>query len=227
MDLLQLHWPDRATYLWGKNQFDPEAAASYEPIAFEEQVTAVGDLIKAGKILHWGLSNETAYGVCKMVEIAEKLGVPPPVSIQNNFSLFDRRFESDLAEACYYNKVGLLPYSPLAGGYLTDKYHDGSDVDPNCRHLKFPTFQARYHCDRATEAALKYRALAQSKGLSLAQLALAWCKSRFYVTSTIIGANSLDQLKENIAAFDLDLDEETLKAVDAIHMERRNPNLTD
>ncbi|KAL4521402.1 hypothetical protein Ndes2437B_g08008 [Nannochloris sp. 'desiccata'] len=229
IDLYQLHWPDRYAPAWGKNQFSNTAAAGHVPVSFEEQVQAIGDLIKAGKVRHWGVSNETPYGVVMMTETAKKLGVPLPVTIQNDFSLLDRRFEGHLAEACYHSgNVGLLVYGGLAGGTLSNKFHDGSIPSANSRHVKFPKFQPRYHCDRALEAAGKYYKLAQSKNLSLQQLAYAWCKSRFYVCSTIIGSTTISQLKENIAAFtDIELDEETLAAIDSIHMERRNPNVTD
>ncbi|PSC75257.1 aldo keto reductase [Micractinium conductrix] len=227
IDLIQLHWPDRYAPIFGKNQYD--ASQHYDPVPFEEQVAAVGELIKEGKVRHWGLSNESTYGVCRHAEVAAKLGVPPPITIQNDFSMLDRRFEGQLAEACaphHYN-ISLLPYGPLAGGTLTDKYFGGAEPGENARHVKFPGFQPRYHCDRSMAAAAEYADLARSTGLSLAQLALAWCKSRWYVGSTIIGATSLEQLKENISSFDLDLDQETLQAIDAIHLRIRNPNVTD
>lgn len=227
IDLYQLHWPDRAgPGLFGKNQFNPDRAAAYAPVEFDEQVEAVGELIKAGKVRHWGVSNETAYGVTKFAEVAARLGVPPPVTIQNDFSLLDRRFEGMLAEACYYNKVGLLVYGGLAGGTLSDKYHNG-EVGANSRHVKFPGFQPRYHSARSKEAAKRYYDLAKSKGLTLQQLALAWCGSRSYVTSIIVGATSLAQLKENVEACLMKLDKETLAAVDEIHMLQRNPNVSD
>ncbi|EFN51689.1 hypothetical protein CHLNCDRAFT_27720 [Chlorella variabilis] len=226
VDLLQLHWPDRYVPLWGKNQY--HASQRYDPVPFEEQVAAVGKLIQEGKVRHWGLSNETAYGVCRMCEAATRLGVPPPISIQNDFSLLDRRFESQLAEACapHHHNIGLLPYGPLAGGTLTDKYFaGGSGPGPNSRH--FPGFQPRYHSAASMAAAAEYAAVAKGAGLTLAQLALAWCASRWYVASTIIGATTLQQLQENIAAFEVELDAATLAAVDAVHLRHRNPNVTD
>ena len=110
---------------------------------------------------------------------------------------------------------------------MATKYHNGSTPPPNSRHVKFPGFQPRYHSERSLAAARKYYDLATEKGIPVAQLALAWCKSRFYICSTIIGATTLEQLKENIAAFDIDLDEDTLEKIDAIHLEQRNPNVTD
>lgn len=176
-----------------------------------------------------GLSNETPFGVCQICATADKLGVPRPISIQNDFSLLDRRFEGHLAEACApsnYN-LSLLPYGPLAGGTLSDKYHFGNTPPEGARHVLHAGFQPRYHSARSRAAAARYAELARSKGLSTAALALAWCKSRWYVGSTIIGVTTLAQLKEDIAAFSLDLDEETLAAIDAVHVEHRNPNVMD
>ncbi|KAL4428585.1 hypothetical protein ABPG77_008897 [Micractinium sp. CCAP 211/92] len=226
IDLIQLHWPDRYAPVFGKNQFI--ASQHYDPVPFEAQVAAVGELIREGKVRHWGLSNETTFGVCKMAEVAAKLGVPPPISIQNDFSLLDRRFEGHLAEACapFNYNLGLLPYGPLAGGTLTNKYFEG-EPSPNARHVKFPGFQPRYHSEPSRAAARAYRELAEQKGLTLAQLALAWCKSRWYVASVIIGATTMEQLKENIAAFDIELDADTLAKIDALHLAHRNPNVTD
>ncbi|GAB4816568.1 hypothetical protein N2152v2_003614 [Parachlorella kessleri] len=229
IDLIQLHWPQRYAPVFGRNQYLLEKAAGQDAGSFDEQVQAVGELIKEGKVRHWGLSNETPFGVAKMCETAARLGVAGPVTIQNDFSLLDRRFEGHLAEACaphHYN-IRLLPYGPLAGGTLTDKYHNGSAPPESSRHVKFPDFQPRYHSERSLAAAACYADLAQRKGLTLAQLALAWCKSRWYVASTIIGATTLEHLKKNIAAFELDLDKDTLKEIDAIHLQHRNPNVTD
>ena len=227
IDLLQLHWPDRYVPLFGKNQFRMERAEALKAFSFEEQLRAVGDLIKEGKIRYWGLSNETTYGVMKMCQTAKELGVPPPISIQNDFSLIDRVFEGQLAEACYYENLGLLVYGGLAGGSLSDKYHDGSKVPDRSRHILFPGFQQRYHYKRSMEAASKYYSLAKSKGMRLSTMAYAWCESRFFVTSTIIGATTMEQLKKNIEAFDVVLDSETLEEIDAIHVENRNPSLSD
>jgi aryl-alcohol dehydrogenase-like predicted oxidoreductase len=229
IDLIQLHWPDRYVPAWGNQQYNP--TKEWEATDMEEQVAAVGELIKQGKIKYWGVSNETTFGVCQLSAVADKLGVSRPISIQNDFSLLDRRFESELAEACAPNNlnISLLPYGPLAGGTLTDKYF--SQVVPvpgTSRHVKYPNFQPRYHSERSKAAAAEYAAIAAKVGISTAALALAWCQSRWYVGSTIIGATTMEQLKENIEAFELDLDEETLKAIDAVHVDKyRNPNVTD
>eukprot|EP00741_Cyanophora_paradoxa_P008688 tig00001368_g8411.t1 len=226
IDLIQLHWPDRYAPLWGANQY--HAQQDWRGAPFEESVAALGELIKEGKIRHWGLSNETTFGVCHFAEAAKRLGVPLPVSIQNDFSLVDRRFESELAEACApgnYN-IGLLPYGPLAGGTLTGKFLDGSKP-AKARHVLFPGFQPRYHAEPTMAATRKYAELAKKHGITPTQLALAWCKSRWYVASTIIGATSVEQMREDVEAFRVTLSPDVLAAVDAIHAEARNTNVTD
>ena len=170
----------------------------------------------------WGLSNETTYGVCEWVAACRRCGVPPPVSIQNDFSLLDRRFESELAEACsdVNHNIGLLAYGALCGGTLSGKgFTEGS------RHKLFPTFQSRYHCEASRAAAARYAEIARAQGLSPATLALAWAFSRFFMTSVIIGATKMEQLMENIAAADVVLSNEVLAKIDAVHAEMRNPNV--
>ena len=136
IDLYQLHWPSRYTPLWGKSRFDiTQVKPDSEVAAFEETVLALGELIRAGKIRHWGLSNETSFGVCQWCETAKRLGVPLPITIQNDFSLVDRRFETELAEACAHYKISLLPYGPLAGGTLSGKFLSGEKPE-GARHTK-------------------------------------------------------------------------------------------
>ena len=225
IDLYQLHWPDRYAPNFGQSVYDPTKERDAVPI--KETVAALGELISAGKIRHYGLSNETTYGVCEFVRAADELGVPRPVSIQNSFCLLHRTFETELAEACapsHYD-IGLLPWTPLAGGALSGKYLHGKKPAEG-RLVKFPAFMQRYlnaPCVEATEA---YEAIAKEAGVSLATLSLAWCRTRWYCASTIIGATTMEQLKENIDAFDADLvtlSEETLKKIDDVHFARRDP----
>jgi len=231
VDLLQLHWPDRYTPLWGNNVYmkelegkhEQQPRSSEERVPFDDVVRCLGALIEKGTIKAWGLSNETSYGVCEWVHAARRCGVPPPVTIQNDFSLLDRRFESELAETCssVNHNVGLLAYGPLAGGTLSGKGYS----EPGSRHVLFPNFQARYHCPASRDAAEKYAQLAHSKGLSPTTLALAWAYSRHFMTSVIIGATKMKHLLENIEAASIVLDKDTLHAIDAIHRAARNPNL--
>lgn len=151
-----------------------------------------------------------------------RCGVAPPVSIQNDFSLLDRRFESELAEACsdVNHNIGLLAYGALCGGTLSCKgYTDGS------RHKLYPGFQGRYHCEASRAAAARYADIARAEGLSPATLALAWAFGRSFMASVIIGATRHEQLVENIKAADVVLSKETLAKIDAVHTELRNPNL--
>lgn len=238
LDLYQIHWPDRYSPIFGRSCFLPGghqlAPDKHDFVSFDEQVKAMGELIKEGKIRHWGLSNESSYGVMMFCFTADRLGVPRPVSIQNDFSLTDRRFETELAETCFHMKVSLMAYGALAGGTLTGKYTPGferasrgveSRSSEDSRHRKFPKFQPRYHAE-ATMAAVKgYCELAKSKSLLPTTLALAWCTSRTYIRDTgvvIIGGTTKVQLEENVDALSVKLDDATLAAVDNIH--RRNPN---
>eukprot|EP00798_Chlamydomonas_sp_ICE-L_P012566 gene12566-15788_t len=231
IDLYQLHWPDRYVPKFGDRQYRKEEQERDDFASFEEQVQSMGDLIKEGKVRHWGLSNETAFGVCKMVETAKKLGVPPPITIQNDFSLLHRCFEEETAAACAprWGNVSLLAWGPLAGEVLTGKYL-GGQKPAMARHTKWPNAcrHSLYHCSVAMEACTEYADLAKRKGLTLTQMSLQWCASRWFMGSTIMGATSLEQLKENLDAFEgPQLDDETLMAIDAIDLMRRSPTLND
>ena len=225
IDLLQLHWPDRYVPSFGFTGYNEKKERSKD-VPIEETVKALGELIASGKIRHYGLSNETTFGVCEFVRIADALGVARPVSIQNSFCLLHRSFESELAEACAprnYN-ISLLPWSALAAGALTGKYLHGARPDGS-RAAKYPAFMNRYLRPQAQAATEKYKAIADDAGISLATLSLAWCRTRFYVGSTIIGATSVAQLEENIDALtdNVKLTTATLKAVDDVHNACQNP----
>merc|ERR1712032_189558 len=200
---------------------------------FERQVKAVKKLIDAGLIKHWGLSNENAYGITMFCVAADKLGVPRPVSCQNDFSLLNRTYESDTWEAAYRFGVVGLPYGPLAGGVLSGKYFDGkryahADFDrppSECRMRKIPNFQPRYGMPVPMLAAEKYMALAEVYGLTPTELALAWARQRDCNVSVIIGTTTVRQVEECVNSFKLDLPDELMKKVDAIHEEFRNPSM--
>jgi len=225
IDLYQLHWPDRYVPAFGNAAYNVEKERE-NSVPIKDQVAALGELIAAGKIRHYGLSNETTFGVCEFVRAADELGIPRPVSIQNSFCLLHRSFETELAEACArsnYN-IGLLPWTPLGGGALSGKYLPGADPN-NGRLVRFGKFHDRYRKPAAVAATAEYKKIADAAGLSLATMSLAWCRSRFYVASTIIGATTMEQLKENIDAFGADvvLSEETLQAIDIVHLQCRDP----
>jgi aryl-alcohol dehydrogenase-like predicted oxidoreductase len=228
IDLLQLHWPDR--YIggfFGSPDFSP---ASYEqaptPIEFEETLQALQELIQAGKVRYVGISNETPYGVCTMAQLASQFPdlYPKIVSIQNSYSLVMRKdFEAGLAEACYHHNVGLLPYSPLAGGSLSGKYRDPENVPKNARLKQFPGFMDRYLDSLNERAVNKYCDLAAAHDLTPTELALSWCYHNEKVASTIIGATSMEQLDENIKAYDVRLSDEVHEEIAKIYKEFTDP----
>ncbi|MBO1351493.1 MAG: NADP(H)-dependent aldo-keto reductase [Hormoscilla sp. GUM202] len=219
IDLYQIHWPDRYVPLFGAPDYDPSRSRDTVPIA--EQLEVFADSIKAGKIRYLGLSNETPWGVCEFCHLAGQLGLPKVVSIQNAFNLTNRQFQIHLAEACRFNNVGLLAYSPLAFGLLTGKYLNG--IPENSRLALFPGFGQRYEKQNVTEAVHCYVEIARQHGISPAQLALAFVRSRWFVTSTIIGATTMAQLKENISSIDVKLDPDLLAELDAVHIRYPNP----
>lgn len=233
IDLYQLHWPDRYVPIFGARAYDP--ARERDAVPVRETLGALQELLRAGKIRAYGLSNESTFGVCEFVRVADELGMPRPASIQNAFCLLNRQFEGDLAEACAPRNfnLGLLPWSVLAGGVLTGKYNGKLDgnFDPvddsltGARFVKYKKFQGRFVSDVTLRATERYREIAQGAGLSVATLAQAFCKSRWYIPSTIIGATTLEQLRENLAAFDVELDEAVLRQIDAVHNAQKDPTV--
>lgn len=222
IDLYQLHWPQRPTNFFGKLGYgNAEAAEDRAVTDLEETLTALQDEIKKGRIRYIGLSNETPWGTMKFLHLAEKLGLSKFVSVQNPYNLLNRTYEIGMSEIAHYEGVGLLAYSPLAFGYLTGKFRHGARP-ANARVTLFSRF-SRYSNPQSEWATEQYAQLAEQHGLSLTQLALAFIKQQFFVTSTIIGATNLDQLKENIQAFEIDLSEEILKAIEDIHRQQPNP----
>jgi aryl-alcohol dehydrogenase-like predicted oxidoreductase len=221
IDLYQLHWPSRNLPIFGANQFDPHKERDCVPI--EDTLAVLGELIKEGKIRHIGVSNESPWGVCEYIKQAEMKGLPRIATIQNLYNLTARAFESTLLdEVCYREQVSLLAYSPLAFGQLSAKYLD----NPKARgrlSIFPPTWSPRYLRPSVLAATKEYAALARANGMSPAGMALAWCYSRWFVGSTIIGATTLEQLKENIDAEALVLSDEIVAAIDAIHARYTNP----
>ena len=219
IDLYQIHWPDRYVPLFGGPDYDPSQERETVPIA--EQLAVFANLIEAGKIRYLGLSNETPWGVCEFCHLAGQLGLPKIVSLQNAFSLVNRVFHTHLAETCRWHQVGLLAYSPLAFGFLTGKYLDG--IPENSRLALFQGFGMRYDKPNLTEAIRSYLEIARQHSLTGAQLALAYVRSRWFVTSTIIGATTMEQLQENLSSVEVELDEEIIKKIDRVHACYPNP----
>jgi aryl-alcohol dehydrogenase-like predicted oxidoreductase len=221
IDLYQLHWPERNTNYFGKRGYSHDITDHWED-NIHQVLETLRDLIREGKIRHVGLSNETPWGTMRFLEESKvHAGFPRMITIQNPYSLLNRLFEVGLSEVAMRSQIGLLAYSPLAFGILSGKYLGGMKP-ANARVTLFPSYD-RYsslNCDRATQ---KYYDLAQAHGLSLAQMALAYINSRPFVKSTIIGATSMEQLKENISSIDVTLNDEVLKGIEAIHNEIPNP----
>ena len=220
IDLYQIHWPQRNVPMFGATEFEPGKERSGPPI--EEQVVALAALIKAGKIRHYGLSNETAWGVCEFRRVAKALGVPGPVTIQNSYSLLSRGVDNDLAETLFRENMSLLAYSPLGGGMLSGKYLGGA-MPPNARYALFDTLGLRFRKPIVHEAVEAYAALARRLGISLIQLALGFVKSRWHLGAMILGATSLAQLEADIAAAQFDLDGPMLDAIAEVRVRYANP----
>ncbi|MCL6236008.1 NADP(H)-dependent aldo-keto reductase [Acinetobacter sp. ANC 5579] len=222
LDLYQLHWPQRPTNFFGKLGYGNAEANSTQTITnLEETLVALSHEVKKGRIRSIGLSNETPWGTLKFLQLAEKHGLEKIISVQNPYSLLNRTYEIGLSEIAHYEGVGLLAYSPLAFGYLTGKFRHGARP-ANARVTLFSRF-SRYSNAESEWATEQYAQLAEQHGLTLTQLALAFIKQQFFVTSTIIGATNLDQLKENIDAFDVNLSEDILKGIEDIHRQQPNP----
>ncbi len=217
IDLYQLHWPDRNTNFFGKLGYEHDP--NDMPVPIVETLSILADQVKAGKIRHVGLSNETPWGTMKFIELAEAMGLPRVVSIQNPYNLLNRTFEVGLAEVAHREQTGLLAYSPLGFGVLSGKYLESQPE--GARLSRWPDYD-RYSNPQALAATRAYVALARKHGLDPAQMALAFVNSRPFLTSNIIGATTLEQLESNIASADLELPPEVLEGIEAIHA--RNPN---
>ncbi|HLQ86692.1 MAG TPA: NADP(H)-dependent aldo-keto reductase, partial [Salinisphaeraceae bacterium] len=196
IDLYQLHWPDRRTNFFGRLEYEHDPQDDAVPL--EDSLGELARLVEEGKIRHFGLSNETPWGVMHSLAVAERRQWPRIAAIQNPYSLLNRSFEIGLAECAEREQVGLLAYSPLAFGVLTGKYLHGARPD-GARLTLWERF-SRYSGDRGTAAATRYIALAENNGLVPAQMAIAFVLSRSFVTSAIIGATTLAQLRTNIAS---------------------------
>ena len=222
IDLYQLHWPQRPANFFGLLGYGNELANTDQDITpLAETLEALSSEVKKGRIRHIGLSNETPWGTLKFLHLAEQLGLEKVVSVQNPYSLLNRTYEIGMAEIAKYEGVGLLAYSPLAFGYLTGKYRHGAR--PADGRITLYSRFSRYSNPQSDWTTEQYALVAEKHGLSLTQLALAFIKQHFFVSSTIIGATTLAQLKENVQAFDVDLSNEILIEIEAIHKQQPNP----
>lgn len=219
IDLYQLHWPERTVNCFG--QLGYEHVEDEDWTSFEEALGTLGRMMEAGKIRAIGCSNETPWGLMKMLHLADTTGLPRMASIQNPYSLLNRHYEVGLSEVSIREDCGLLAYSPLGFGTLSGKYLNGARP-PKARVTIYPGY-GRYMTPRAEKATAAYVELAREHGLDPAQMALAFVNNRRFLTSNIIGATTSEQLKSNIESDDLVLSDEVLEGIDQIHKLDENP----
>ena len=221
IDLYQLHWPERQTNTFGIRDFNPNYNDPWID-NFYEVIYELNRLIKVGKIRTYGISNEKAWGSMRYIEEIRKNKLHKISTIQNPYSLLNRVFEGDLAEISYRENIGLLAYSPLGFGVLSGKYINGT-ASKNTRLNLFPRF-SRYSSQQATNATKSYFELSKEIGISLTTLALSFVNSRPFICSNIIGATTIDQLKENIESIRTKLSKEVIQRINEIHSAIPNPS---
>ncbi len=220
IDLYQIHWASRGHYHFENYwSYDPSQQDTGDVLAnITDMLGTLGELVREGKIRHIGVSNETTWGIAQWLRIAEESNLPRLVSVQNEYSLLRRLFDHDLAELSRHEQVGLLAYSPLAGGLLTGKYFGGATPAGSRKDYQKGFWRLNEQSDRATQ---DYHALAHRHGLDPVHLAIAFCRSRPFMASTIIGATSTGQLRHILDGTDLRLSRDVLADIDAVY--RSNP----
>jgi aryl-alcohol dehydrogenase-like predicted oxidoreductase len=222
VDLYQLHWPNRGSYhfrqIW---KFDATTQVKSGPVQDNmlDVLETAGELVREGKIRALGMSNESAWGIMQYLNLAGAHGLPRVASVQNEYSLLCRLFDGDLAELSHHEDVGLMAFSPLAAGLLSGKYLSG-EIPPGTRLSINASLNGRYS-EYSRPAIAIYAEVAKKHGLNMAQMALAFCLTRPFVMSVIIGATNMDQLKSDIGAFDVSLDEDVL--ADIVGVRRLHP----
>jgi aryl-alcohol dehydrogenase-like predicted oxidoreductase len=221
IDLYQLHWPERGVNCFGTRDY-PYKTSKKEAENHIEILETLQKLINEGKIRQIGLSNETPWGTMQYLQAAKEMNLPRMVTIQNSYSLVHRGYEYGMSEVSMRENIGLLAYSPLAQGVLTGKYLRGQKP-ADARGVLFPNYITRYQTDLVDEAVLAYEALAIKNVMTLTELSLAYINQLPFVTSNIIGATKMSQLKENIGSINIDLSDEILQEIEAIHKLIPNP----
>jgi len=221
IDLYQLHWPERSTNCFGVREFNVNEEEK-EWNSFESILQALEKYIKIGKIRYIGISNETPYGLSKYLELSKSKNLPRMMSVQNPYSLVNRTFEVGMSEISIRDKCGLLVYYPLAAGALSGKYRDGQ-MPKNSRMALFKGWERMIN-PLAMKAYDEYYKLAKDNNMTMVQLAQSFVNSRPFVTSNIIGATTMEQLKENIDAIDIELSDEIMNKINLIHNNNPNPS---
>ena len=219
-DRYQLHWPERRTNFFGKKEFKYSASDPWQD-NFLGILETMKDLIKQGKIRHFGISNETPWGFSKFLHLSEKHDLPKVQTVQNPYSLLNRTYEIGMSEISIREKAGLIAYSPMGFGMLSGKFHKGTDK-PTDRINRWKNYN-RYSSEISKKATADYLAIAEANGMTLAEMALAFVSTRPFVTATIIGATSMTQLKENIGSIKFDISKELLKEITTVHQQYSNP----
>jgi len=220
VDIYQLHWPERNVNFFGQRNYKHNPDEKWQD-NFKAVIETLDGFVKEGKIRHYGVSNETSWGIMKQLHESRTNQLTTCKTTQNPYSLLNRGFEINLAEVCQRESVGLLAYSPLAFGALTGKYLNGQ-MPANSRVKLFPAY-SRYNNPQATKLTALYAEFAAKHNLSLTQMSLAFVNQRSFVTSSIIGATTMEQLKENIGSIDVILSSEMLKEIDQIQDLQPNP----
>ena len=221
IDLYQLHWPERSTNFFGKRDFTLDSEEG-DWNSFESVLKALEKFIKSGKIRYIGMSNETPYGLSKYIELAKNKKLPRMMSVQNPYNLVNRTYEIGMSEISIREKCGLLVYYPLATGALSGKYRKGQ-MPKNSRQALFKGWE-RHLNPLAMKAYEEYYKLAKEYDMTMAQLAQAFVNTRPFVTSNIIGATTMDQLKENIDSVNIELSDEIMERINVIHNNNPNPS---
>ena len=221
IDLFQLHWPERSTNYFGKLGYDHNDKKE-EWNSFEEVLNSLNSLIKSGKVRYVGLSNETSWGLAKFLEISNSKNLPRMMSVQNPYNLLNRTYEIGLAEISIREKSGLLAYSPLASGILSGKYRNGALPDGSRMKLFSDRFP-RYKTANANNAVEKYYKIARDFDINLAQMCLKFCEIQKFMTSVIIGATTMEQLKTDVESVNVKLNSEILKKINDVHRIIPNP----
>ena len=220
IDLYQLHWPERKSNYFGKLGYEHDDDKEWNN--FEDILESLNEIINSGKVNYIGLSNETAWGLSKFLEISKSKNLPKIMSIQNPYNLLNRTFEIGLAETSIREKSGLLAYSPLASGIMSGKYRNGAMPDGSRMKLfshRFP----RYKTKNAINAVEEYYKIAKKYNLNLSQMSLKFCELQPFVTSVIIGATTMDQLKTDIESVNVNLDDEVIKEINEVQKIYTNP----
>jgi len=220
IDLYQLHWPDRNIQIFGGRYFGQDEVL--EGTAIEETLTVLQKIQKEGKVKHFGLSNETPWGTMKFLRTAEENNLPRMITTQNNYSLLTRTYDMAMAEVSLAEDIGLLAYSPLAYGVLGGKYLDGN-INAGGRFDKYPDFVPRYRVPEVEASIKRYKALAEENNMTLPELALAFTYQQPFLTSSIIGPSSVEQLEQCVKAINTKLSPEILQKIDAIDSLLPNP----